>query len=418
MRWRIAIISFLLLSLNQVSANQLEDKPLDLTRIIEQALARSDIVLSQKAHIEEASFLSRQAHAWRNPEAAIVGGPKWEGKSLGPSVGITLTQPFYWPGKQDLRNKVAGYDEKLAEIQKREIELQIIRETSNLAFAYALAKEKKKLAQERRRRFGLIQSYIKGHAFVAPQRMAQKDIVEVRLKNLNAELAEIAGAVRTRMEQLRLYIQVEEAEPEIVVPRLSGQRVINFDEWLLKAQAHNPQLIAQEATIQKAYKQTELMQKEAWPDFSISAFYNRESISQVEQIVGLGFSMSIPVWNANQAGIKAAQKKKDVEEFRARHEQLKVAAQVRELLAKLETAENVVRAFPAAMFKNLDQKLDAIEVEFKKGRVDFLTFIELEKEIAETYYRSIDAQLALAENAILLLTTAGETDFIAQLSQF
>jgi hypothetical protein len=70
----------------------------------------------------------------------------------------------------------------------------------------------------------------------------------------------------------------------------------------------------------------------------------------------------------------------------------------------------LARRYPEAALAELATPLAAADEEFRRGRVDLLTLLELDAEVAETSLLALDAQVELADRLVTLLFWSGESD--------
>ncbi len=390
-----------------------------LETLVKQALSRSDLILSLQASIEEKQAAAAQAGAWQNPVLNINGGVKSALPSPGPMFQAGLSQLVFFPGKQKLRREVAGFDKEIKSISLAESELNITTDVIRLAYEYAMYERKLKFAESRRKRFLLIQSYLAGHMFASPQQMTTCLIVKERLRNINADWLRLQGEVKSRFEQLNFYIAVDpQSNPAITVPWLNGTRALSDEVWISKTQADNLDLASQKVQIDKATKEQQLLKREVWPDISISAFYGQETAGETQRMAGIGLGISLPLWNQNQAGIHSAALKIKAEKYQLSLQVKQNEAHIRKLLAQYEASRNIVKQYPQDSIATLAENLQIMEKEFRKNRVDFLLFLELDMQAAETVNHILEAQLALTESILAIFFIAREQTLLSQLSTF
>ena len=122
-----------------------------LETLVNQALSRSDQILSQQARIEEKQEAAVQAGAWKNPTLNVNGGVKRALPSLGPMFQVGISQQILFPGKQNLHREIAGFDKEIESISLAESELAITTDVIRLAYEYAMYERKLKFAESRRK---------------------------------------------------------------------------------------------------------------------------------------------------------------------------------------------------------------------------------------------------------------------------
>ncbi len=389
-----------------------------LASFVDQVLNQSPLLDSFKSRVNEKRFLSRQAGIWPNPEGSFSAGQKNVDSKSGPLYEMSLSQTFLFPGKLRSRILVAEADMELAKLSQLEAELFLIFETVRLAYDYEVNQRKKEFAQSRFQRFDLLRAYLEGNIFASPQKKAERRIVEARLREISAERFESEAAHQTSLEKLELYFPVKGKSFEIEVPWLNGNPMPEVFSWQTQALEGNPELSVQKMLIERARKEKDLAAREAWPDFESSLFYGRESAVETERTTGLGVSIPLPIFNRNQSAIKSLQKRIEAEEILRAFKERELASRLGILLAEIESARQTLLKYPLSLMTDLEKDFKESEAEFHKGRIDFLVFVELENELAETYYRALGAQKSLAEKLAALFALAGRKDIVAELSKF
>ncbi len=390
-----------------------------LETLVNQALSRSDQILSQQARIEEKQEAAVQAGAWKNPTLNVNGGVKRALPSLGPMFQVGISQQILFPGKQNLHREIAGFDKEIESISLAESELAITTDVIRLAYEYAMYERKLKFAESRRKRFELIQSYLAGHMFASPQQITTRLIVKERLRNINADWLQLQGAVKSRFEQLNFYVEADsQSNPTIAVPWLKGGRVLSDNEWATQVREDNFSLASQKVQVEKATKEQQLLRREVWPDISLSAFYGQETAGDTQRTAGIGLGIPLPLWNRNQAGIRSTSLKIKAEKYQLSLKEKQTEADIRKLLAQYEASRKIAGQYPQESIAMLEANLQTMEKEFRKNRVDFLLFLELDVQAAETVNHVLDAQLAVLESILSIFFIACDQTLLSQLSTF
>lgn len=389
-----------------------------LDTLTKHALSKNGHVLSKVEQVNRSKAIARQAGAWPNPSISILGGIKTDNETLGPVVEVSLSQNFSVPKKLQLRGEVAGFDAMLREIELLEAELTIISEAIRLAYTYAIQQRKVTYAKNRNHRFQLLQSYLASHTFVSPQQMTTSFIVKERLRNLIADEKRLDGELSSTLEKLNLFIGTAHQSPALSLPWLKGKRTLLVDEWVKKAVANNASLKSQQLAISKATAESALQRREAWPDFTVSAFFSQESTFSTERIFGLGIGLPLPIFNRNQGAIQAASHNISSETNLYEYQKRKIIAYTKSLLAEYAAARAIVENYPESSIAKLDANIEVMEREFRKNRIDFLLFLELDTQGFDSITHILDAQLALVDIIVSLFFVTRDQTILTELSTF
>lgn len=389
-----------------------------LAELVEWALRHSELVASHRARVEERHHAADQARTWPNPSVDISGGRR-KNESSGPLYELALSQPLPILGKEGLRGDILNLDSDTWRLRQTAAEAGVALEVIRLGYEVATQRRKAALFEARQQRFELMRSYMAGREFAAPQQKVQSRLVEQRLKHLVADGLQIQAALRASFERLKVHVAfAPDQYPEIDVPWLMGTRSLDEREWTARVTGSNPALAMQGLSVKSAALERTLAGREAWPDLSVLAFYDEAKAGETERNAGMGLSVGLPLWNRNQAGVKSAEQRVIAEERQLGFQHRQAQSDLLRVLAEYETARQVATEYPRSLLSELEAQLQETEEEFRKGRVDLLTFLELENEVAETFHRVLDAQFSLAANIVELLALSGERYPLSQLALF
>lgn len=388
-----------------------------LASMVEQIL-ESPLLNSFKSRVEEKRALSRQAGIWPNPQGSFSVGQKSVDSVDGSIYEASLSQLLSLSGKLRSRVQVAEADAELAMFSQLEAEISLVSEAVRLAYDYEVNRKKVEFAQKRFERFDLVRAYLEGNIFASPQKKAERRIVQSRMREISAARIEAEAALQSSLERINLYFPAQSKALEIDVPWLAGNPLVDAANWKIQVSQHNLELAAQKTLVDKSRKERTLAKREAWPDLEPSVFYGRESAGDTERTAGVGLSLPLPVFNRNQGTIQSFQKKIEAEEKFRDFKEREIASRLGILLTETEAARQTLLKYPLSLAADLEKDFKEAEAEFRKGRMDFLVFVELESELAETYYRALDAQRTLVEKLGALFALSGRKDLVAELSKF
>lgn len=390
-----------------------------LGELVEWALRHSDLIHSHRARVEDRHYAASQARSWPNPSLDLSAGRRQEFSSSGLLYELVLVQPLPIFGKQGLRGDLLDLEAEMWRLRQAAAEVGIALDVIRLSYEYTVHRRIADLIEARQQRFELFRSYMAGRVFASPQQKAQSRLVEQRLRRLTSDAVQARAALEASFERLKALVAFEPGPyPEIDVPWFAGSRVLDEQQEITRAVTGNPNLAIQRISLRSAAAERTLAAREAWPDLSVMVFYGRGTAVETERNVGAGLSLDLPLWNRNQAGIRSAEHRTLAEERLLAFQEKQLRAEVRKVLAEYEAAREVVAQYPHSLLLELAAQLEETEAEFRKGRVDLLTFLELDGAFAETAAHVFEAQLALSAKIVDLLTLTGERTPLARLGSF
>ncbi len=384
------------------------------------ALAKSSSLLlgSQDLRIEEGRLAASQARAWPGLTVDLLTGRKRQSSEQGTRYDFGVTQPLPLAGKPRLRGRLLEIETEASGARRSASETALTLDVFQLAYEYAINRRKATFVEERRKRFGLIDSYLAGRVFASPQKKAESRIVQNRIISLAADVLQIQGGFKASFEKLRVFVPLERgAYPEVEIAWFAGAKTLDDTDWIAKGLERNSTVRLQRLAVQGAEVENSLASRDAWPEPSILARYEEVRTPDVEKTTGLGLSLALPSWNANRAGIKSAAAKSESERRFLGFEERRLNAEIAQALVEYEAARLTVAQYPQALLADLEKQLQEADAGFRKGQVDLLTFLELDGSAIEAFNRAFDAQLTLASKLAALWRLSGERD-VTQLGSY
>jgi len=411
-------IGIFILALN-AEAQQPAPARYTLPQLVGLALKDAPLLASQDAQVEERRLAAAQSRIWSGPTASALVGRTKQTAASGSRVEFSLSQPIPFTGIPSLRGGLLELESEAGRAQRAASEVAITLAVAQGAYEYAANRRKADFAENRRKRFELIHSYLAGREFPTPQRKAESRIVSNRVKNLVAEAIQSEAGYKASLERLRTYVPLAQgAYPEVEAAWLTGGRGLDGKEWIERALANNPELRAQRLTVKSAGVGTTLASREGLPDAALVASYEKGQADIIGTDYGLGVSLAFPSWNRNRSGVRSAEQRKVSQERALAYAEQRLRAELPRALVEYEAARQTVLKYPAETLAELDAQLKETDAGFRKGQVDLLTFLEADASAAETYAHAIDAQVALAAKAAELLTLTADSDALAQFGSF
>jgi outer membrane protein TolC len=392
------------------------DRFYQLAELVDQAVLRSHWIAAQQAFVDERRFAGEQAAAMADPVLGLTAGRKSVSSDRGPLYEVSFSQPFLYPGKRELMAELGAIETDIAHVRSEEARAAVAADVVRLAYRHAFAQRKRAFLASRRERFELIRVYLEGRVFASPQAAAEREIIESRLGRLAAEALAVEGRLRASHAGLTLYVNWDESGhaleslPDVEVPWLPVVDDPAAAAWLDLAAERNFDLEAQRRRARAAEMAAQLAREQAYPDFTLSAFYGEERAGEDEHVAGFGISFPLLREARARAGTRSAERRLDAELSLLRLAEQRTNSRLGQVLAEYSVAAELARRYPQGALSDRAAPLAAADEEFRKGRLDLLTLLELDAEVAETTMLAFDAQVELADRLVELLYWAGEPD--------
>ncbi len=391
-------------------SGQNAEKEYTLDEIVGLALERSELIAGGRYTVKESSEYRKQATALPNPSIGLSSGYVSADGKRGAAYGVTLTQPFVFPGKRRSIDGIMAMDEKLSELDLREAVLTVRYGVIRAGYSYMVYGELLSHLEERMRRFRVMEGYMNSRPFAASRARMDKYIVSGRILLLQKELDRLKADRDRYRIQLGTYLDLPE-NLRISAPLFVRGPEITEEEIAESAAEKNPSVRRLDAALEKSKLRRRHATLGRYPDFDLTAYYNADPSVSGETQAGIGMTLKLPILDRNageiggtEYGAMAAGEKLA---FQKRETKQHVAAAFREYRL---AAKNLVR-FPESLLDRAHGQLADADREFAKGTIDLITYLEVESQAHETHLAFFESQMEFMSAYTGLLFLAGRDDF-------
>ncbi len=378
---------------------------LSLDAAIRRALELSPRLDVAAAGVSAADQRALQAGLWPNPEIELEvenfgGDDELRGFETAESTFV-LTQPFPLGGKAGRRRAVAESTAQLARWDLEAVRLDIVAETQSAFAGVLAAQQRRELATrllEVSEDFGrVVQARVDaGKVSPVEATRAQIETSQVRVARARAERSLNAARARLAATWGSTTADFGRASGNLPEPTLPP----SFED-LRRMVMETPEMRRLEDEIERQERTLSFEKALAIPDLSLGVGPRRfQETGHSAWVAGL--SLSIPVFDRNQGGKKAAEY--EIERARQSSETTRVAlvtelAVVREqLLAAAEASRSIQSdIIPAAT-----SALAAVEMGYREGKFGFLDVIAAQRSFFEASTLLLDSleEYALARTEL------------------
>ncbi|HRP68815.1 MAG TPA: TolC family protein [Turneriella sp.] len=417
-RFRLLVVNVIFISAlgAQASQNGKSDTQkstravMTLTEINERVLARSEYLKAQKLQVQSVEAQGRQATAWHNPIVSAEIGRIRDPLNNSMTYDLRLTQPFYFPGKLSAYGAIFEREAAFQKIQGNELAESLSLEAVYFAYAFSIAEQRASHSQDRIRRISLMRTYMRAQAYASPAKLIQRNIVSTQLIALQKTLAEESAAVESAWQKLNVYLDQKE-KISVVTPWLIDLKDLNLEKFLEQVEKGNRRLKAKQMQIARLEAEESYEKRVPLPDVALSAFYRRETLEHpgINEFFGGMFSLPIPILNANRSAVEAAQKKVAAAKEEEKYLTREVLHTARSLHAEYMHKKVLFDNFKEEKIPALERQMRYADRELKLGRIDLLSYLELELKTHEAYVAYYDAQLELVKVITQMILLIGES---------
>lgn len=360
---------------NAVSATN----ALTLDNAIRLALENNPDLRVLAADIAAAQGEVTTAKTWQNPDLSVAPGFKniREPSATHFHGNFGLEQTFEWPGKRALRKAVAEKNVTVQQLALKGFRSQLAIQVRR---AYSTRLASRDVVTLREQRLTLAKSFVdaakkRAEGGFAPEFEVTKAEVEVVAAQKSRREAQAQQAAANVL--LNSLMGRNPFEPLAVTGTLTNEMILPGQFTLLeKSLALNPAVKVQEAEAERTGLSLQSIRKSRLPDFKIgpSVEYTRD-----EQIVGLGVSLPLPLWDKKKGEIATAtaeQEKALAELEKLRREILREVATASQ---NLTAAKDSLAFYTPAMREKLKASLDAAATGYSEGRTPLLLYLEAQR---------------------------------------
>ncbi len=348
--------------------------------LVAEALEHNPDLLALQESLGAARARPEQASALPDPVVSVLYVNDGWSPSLGEmpmtTLGLMGSQALPWPGKRDLRRRIAAQDTAVSAERLERQRLAVAAAVRRAFWDVVLAEESLVRLRELERVFseaegvararyavgqGVQQDVLRAQVEITrfePLRAGQEAAVEVGL----AELSRLVGRDVTRDATAGARLELRREPRDLAALQA-------------EAEATLPELRAAGAGVERAGLATDLAGRDFKPDFVLQAGYmNRGGLDPMWQA---GVGLTLPVQRGRrhaavaeaEAGRRAAALQ--VEAVRAR-----IRSRTREREAQLRAVERMAAVYADGLLPQAELAYEAAVASYQSGKVPFLTVLE------------------------------------------
>ncbi|WP_395745027.1 TolC family protein [Prosthecobacter sp.] len=173
----------------------------------------------------------------------------------------------------------------------------------------------------------------------------------------------------------------------------------------LVAMRHRRDAAAENIKLEKANRVPDLTVGVGWTNSTYSG--NTTSPQPNYNMVGMQFSLPLPIWNRNKAGIASAQAQASQAQLELDAAEVQAGVDVRQALSLYGIARQRVELYQAGALKDADAALEKRVLSYKRGGSSLLELLDAQRKANEVWESFYSAQSDYARAVIELHRAAG-----------
>lgn len=361
---------------------------------------RLDAEILQEKLWPNPTFTVDEVNLWANPPVEemppILGN---YGRTQQISVG--LEQLIVTAGKRKKRVDLKGLEKNSALYQYEDLILNLKKELRESFFELQTTHEQLLVLDSQLQLFQKLESQYARQSQL--QNVSKADYVRIQteVKSLRNEMIGLQSAQIENLSDLETLTQI----PKLDIGSLYFPKAVADKSLLLPTNIRdsyletNPTYLSQKNTILMADKAVDLALAERVPDLSLSVGYDRGG-NIMQDFIGLGFSIDIPIFNTNKGNIKAAKYVADQESVRISAIEREMENKIKKSIQQLMNIEKTLKIYSEEDPTDQNFIIESYQKQFQNKQVtllemiDFLEAVRTSKssqaELQENYYKAFE----------------------------
>jgi cobalt-zinc-cadmium efflux system outer membrane protein len=381
-----------------------------LRALIDEALARSPVVLAARSHWQATTKVPIQASTLPDPQVSLqhftVGSPQpfsgYESSDFY-YTGFGVSQDIPGPGKLRSQKAEAERDadyarhryestERAVEEKIKEIYFELFYHAKTLAILDRNQDELRQVQQIAETRYRVGQGL-------------QQDVIKAQLQTTEILKEHAMHHQEEDQEQLQLKQllgrdldsrNIEIGEVELTQLRLDTSQLTQL------AGSGSPDLAADRAMEARSAEALKLAHQGYWPDFTVGYSYEKTGPGFRDYyMLNLGAKVPLYFWRKQTPAIEQAAFEAESSREQTRATQLQVSSDAESSLVAMRTAERIMSIYRDGLIPQAETSQASAMSAYRVGKVDFQTLLSSVldlQNLQQEYYRSLaDHEIAIAK---------------------
>jgi outer membrane protein, heavy metal efflux system len=316
-------------------------------------------------------------------------------------IGFGASQDIPYPGKRQLRARVAEHEADSMEAQTDSMRRTVVGNLKMVYFRLAYIQQTLGVLQRRDQLLNQVQEASEARYRVGQGN--QQDVLKAQLQHTKI-LQEIAhhhqeeGLLEAQLKQV---LGRPQESSEIVAETLTLRPLpYTAAELLQKAREQNPDVHSKQASIRQQETQVELAHKEFRPDFNVAYTYEHNA-SQFKDYYMASFSVRLPNRGRQRAALAEAEQNQERARQELDAESQRVLSEVQQQYVRAKTSEERLKIYSDGLVPQSEATFQSALSAYQSNKQDFESLLSglLDVLNLDLEYRSelVEHESALAE---------------------
>lgn len=361
--------------------------------------------------VEIAGAEKRQEQLWDNPEISVshnVNNPvthRFFETSRDGETDVQLSQRIYIGGQRGERVRKAAANLRRTEYEQADAQRLLRRQLGTVMVSLASLQQKMAVVDKE---IGSADKILCAYEEqLGKGNVAAVEVVRMRSQRIQLmqEKASLSNDIREQQQQLRLMTGRDAADTTGFCP------VIDYDatvaaiaatgkSGVMQTLCSRADLLADKQDVASASHEVKLQKANALPELSITGEWDKNG-NIGRNYFAVGVSLSVPLFNRNQGGRKAAEAALDAKRMQQEWNMRQARAETERAWDRLMMARQMAQETARHMENDNEKMMEQMEVQYMRHNVSLLELLDYYETYKENHYLAIDSKrdvlLAMAE---------------------
>ena len=316
-------------------------------------------------------------------------------------IGFGASQDIPYPGKRQLRARVAGYEADSLEAKTGSIRKTVVGNLKMVYFQLAYIQQTLSILQSSNQLLDQVQQAAEARYRVGQGN--QEDVLKAQLQHTKI-LQEIAhhhqqeGLLEAQIKQL---LGRPQESVDIVTETLAARTLLySSTELLQRAREQNPDVRSKAASIQQQQAEVELAHKNFRPDFNVQYTY-QHTASEFRDYYMATFAIRLPNRGRQKAELAEALENRERAQREMDAESQRVLSEVQQQYVRAKTSDERLKIYREGLIPQSEATFRSALAAYQSNRQDFETLLSGFLDVLDLNleYRSelVEHESALAE---------------------
>jgi len=318
---------------------------------------------------------------------------------------VVIMQKFPYPGKLELKGKIAEKDVDMANKDYSDQKNMLIKDVKTAYLNILFLDTALEVTEQNRK---LLRAFVKiVETKYEVGRGIQQDVIksQLELSKMTNRIITFRQKRGTAVARLNTLLNRPVQLPFTTLNRVKmTDLTLSFEELKMMADANSPMLYKKEDMIEKTRTALQLAKKNYYPDFDIGVSYGQRDDSPMQNradFISSFITVKLPLWHKNKESRKVAESEATIRKAREEYSSLQntIYFKVNKLLIDIDSSVEKIELFKSGLIPQSRLALESALSAYKVNKVDFLTLVSSQITL---YNLELEYTRAITEHEIKL----------------